>query len=39
LSLFGATLAFISYNFFFKQLFQLKLSNIGRYVYIFFNRK
>ena len=39
LSFLGAFSAFFLYNFFFKQLFLLKLSTIGRNIYIFFNRK
>jgi len=39
LSLLGATSAFVLYNFFFKLIYQFKLSFIGRHLYIFFNRK
>jgi len=39
LSLFGATLSFILYNFQFQFLFNLKLSFLGKKIYNFFNRK
>jgi hypothetical protein len=39
LSLFGASLAFILYNFYFKIIYLFKISLIGRHLYIFFNRK
>ena len=39
LSLSGATLSFILYNFQFKFLFNLKLSFLGKKIYNFFNRK
>ena len=39
LSLFGAALAFILYNFRLKILFKIKTSLIGKKVYNFFNRK
>lgn len=39
LSLSGAFLAFILYNFYFKIIYLFKISYIGRHLYIFFNRK
>lgn len=39
LSFLGATLSFLGYNFFFKLLYQFKMSLIGRNLYTFFNRK
>jgi hypothetical protein len=39
LSLFGASLSFILYNFFFKIIYLFKISTFGRHLYIFFNRK
>lgn len=39
LSLLGGLSAFVGYNFFFKIFFLFKMSFIGRYLYIFLNRK
>ena len=39
LSLFGATLSFILYNFQFKLIYSLKTSFLGKKIYNFFNRK
>ena len=39
LSLFGAFLSFMLYNFKFQLLFQLKISFLGKKIYNFFNRK
>ena len=39
LSLSGGTIAFLMYNYFFKLLFLLKMSYIGKNIYTFFNRK
>ena len=39
LSLIGGFSAFFLYNFFFKTLFLVKTSLIGRNIYVFFNRK
>jgi len=39
LSLLGATLSFLLYSFYYKVLFSLKVSFLGKKVYNFFNRK
>jgi hypothetical protein len=39
LSLLGASLAFILYNFYFKYVYLFKISTVGRYLYTFLNRK
>lgn len=39
LSLFGASLAFILYNFYYRSLYELKTSSFGRKLYTFLNRK
>jgi NADH-ubiquinone oxidoreductase chain 5 len=38
-SLFGAFSAYYFYEFFFEELFELKMSSLGHKIYLFFNRK
>lgn len=39
LSLLGGCISYVGYNFYFKNLYKLKITFIGRNIYTFFNRK